>query len=420
MFRCLGPSVLGLGHKDRRPKTEDRFGLRLRRVRNRGVQGRGFTLVELLVVIAIICVLVGLTIPAVNSAREAARRATCVNNLHQIGVALHAFSDAKKGEFPGNGRIVGGGPATPGTVSGWSFLVRLLPLMEYGGLYENLPITQTDPVTALQSTDDRIRMPTQIACDEVIGELGCPSNASDRRVAPTAPIGSKFALTNYKGIGATCMESLNVCRFPGASGTVSPPGPASPYDDKSKHPDGAIFPGQASRFRDFVDGTSHAVMCTETLDNASPGQSRWIFATDVILVGMPGPTWTKPSGSPNTQAAPITFAPYTGSDPPYWAPTGFVLGQYGPDNGNATYQTFKTFLALDFATRDIGTYPPFYNQPGNQANQPAFGPSAAHPLVVNHLFVDGSVQSLAKDIDVSIYMFLITRSGGDPYALTVP
>ena len=73
-------------------------------------QRRGFTLIELLVVIAIIAVLIALLLPAVQAAREAARRAQCVNNLKQIGLALHNYHDTV-GTFPPGGMSSGDGPA---------------------------------------------------------------------------------------------------------------------------------------------------------------------------------------------------------------------------------------------------------------------------------------------------------------------
>src|SRR5437660_551271 len=108
----------------------------------------GFTLIELLVVIAIIAVLIALLLPAVQSAREAARRSQCVNNLKQIGVAMHNYHSAIDVFPPGYISLTQTSqPDSPETGPGWSWGTMLLAYLEQRPLYDsvNFGLQITDP-----------------------------------------------------------------------------------------------------------------------------------------------------------------------------------------------------------------------------------------------------------------------------------
>ncbi len=144
---------------------------------------RGFTLVELLVVIAIIGVLVGLLLPAVQSAREAARRMQCSNNLKQMGLAVHNYADTFKyfpsgymGQPPQNcSALTNGSQALP---KGWGWGVFILPFMEQSNLYNALAPGELQTVCGI---------PTGAQANSAVGNANLQKTVLSFYVCPSAP-----------------------------------------------------------------------------------------------------------------------------------------------------------------------------------------------------------------------------------------
>lgn len=155
----------------------------------RSMPRSGFTLVELLVVIAIIGVLVGLLLPAVQAAREAARRMQCSNNLKQIGLAVHNYADTHKRFPPGN--ITDGNCCSVPSHTVWS--VAILPFIEQGNL--NARYDPTQPMeSAVNSFLRQQKMPS----------YNCPSDpiAGQLLVPDSGPHNNLTSMTSsYRGMG---------------------------------------------------------------------------------------------------------------------------------------------------------------------------------------------------------------------------
>ncbi len=394
------------------------------------IKKRGFTLIELLVVITIIGILIGILLPAVQAVREAARRTTCINNMKQIGIALHNFHSTQN-HFPGSGQITTSSGGGTSTVGGWSFLVMLLPYIEMGNLYNTLQISG-DPTqgTSGFSSQGTTNYGTnaQVATATSIPTYVCQSNPNAKYLDPNGQSGSPpaFALTNYKAMGATCMASLAF--------VTNRQSQAPPYGSASQHPDGAMYPGNGSRIGDIMDGTAHTIMCVETCDNT---QSVWTLGTDATLVGMPcsqDPQSTNPTGVITGFTNTPTTNGGSNSAGSFYMPQG-ATGTFD-DTGAITglqsgtpYSQFRTYLSFDFRLgvgADSGKYPPFNvgNQlsnvqgtggssyttavqtaetvsgqgapPSTTPNCPVYGPSSGHSAIVNHLMADGSVHCLSK------------------------
>ncbi|MDA1052295.1 MAG: DUF1559 domain-containing protein [Planctomycetota bacterium] len=156
----------------------------------------GFTLVELLVVIAIIGILVALLLPAVQAAREAARRMSCSNNLKQLGVALHNYHDTYK-RFPINYLNWQDGAVHKG-----SHVVRLFPFMEQQPMWDQFSAVWTGSPEDVRGSDNRLLR------QQVIPGLICPSDSHE------SVLQGERAVTNYLGsMGAQLMEDATGCGF---------------------------------------------------------------------------------------------------------------------------------------------------------------------------------------------------------------
>jgi prepilin-type N-terminal cleavage/methylation domain-containing protein/prepilin-type processing-associated H-X9-DG protein len=183
---------------------------------------RGFTLIELLVVIAIIGVLIALLLPAVQSAREAARRAQCVNNLKQIGLALHNYVESRN-VFPASYS------SYPGTQ--FSALSMILPYMEQTNVYNaiNFSVVYSDP-------SNTTAMMTNVA------PFLCPSDREN-------PMPARGAGTNYM---ANMGSGIVWQAAQGPNATMPPP-------------NGVFAANICRRLADVTDGTSQTAFFSERI-----------------------------------------------------------------------------------------------------------------------------------------------------------
>jgi prepilin-type N-terminal cleavage/methylation domain-containing protein/prepilin-type processing-associated H-X9-DG protein len=219
-------------------------------------RSRGFTLIELLVVIAIIGVLIALLMPAVQQAREAARRAQCANNLKQIGVALHLYTDVH-GFLPAGAYF--GGPKQ--NYFNGSILVRLLPYIEQLAMYDLFNFER--PSVEFQTFPDGSLLQSRIPSTYV-----CPSDPSPRIYSGKA-VPSYFA---SNGSAARINSPTCSCASPPPWNALA----ISPYDDYNIFSGPFTRVGHCTKLGDVVDGLSNTIFFGESMPLCTlHGQQGW-------------------------------------------------------------------------------------------------------------------------------------------------
>lgn len=334
----------------------------------------GFTLVELLVVIAIIGVLVALLLPAVQAAREAARRSQCTDNLHQLGIAIHNFHDVNK-KLPSSVRP----PAAP-TVRAGS-LIFLLPFIERQDLHDLYDYTKQ------WSNADNVRNVTS----KRVSVYECPSSPTSRSLLDIDPsVGTTQIVANGDyGVSVGVDPRLvpiaaaaYPAYYPAANGD-----PAYPLTiqgsvamtSTAAAPTNGLMPKNATvTFGDVTDGLSNTVAVFESAGRPLVYRRGALLGADPLTHHVQAGGWCRAasdilfagSNATGTTIPGVAFARTNGED---------IAGQAYP---HAVYGT-------------EGTSQPF----------------AFHKGGANVLFGDGVVKFLSDGTDIGIVAALVTRNG---------
>ncbi len=219
----------------------------------------GFTLIELLVVIAIIAILIALLLPAVQQAREAARRTQCKNNLKQLGLAMHNYHDVHKC-FPsgfindyGRAQNIANqdyvhkltGTSTTRSAAQWSWSAFVLPFIDLANNYTQLGVSDAFAAEALTQVSVQGLMQTPVTSFRCPSDTGPDiSRIGEYRPGDTAGARHDVALSNYVAVyGGSGGTNINLDASNGTAGVI--------YNDSKV------------RIRDVTDGTSNTIMVGE-------------------------------------------------------------------------------------------------------------------------------------------------------------
>jgi prepilin-type N-terminal cleavage/methylation domain-containing protein len=321
----------------------------------------GFTLVELLVVIAIIGVLVALLLPAIQAAREAARRSQCVNNLKQIGIAVQNYHDARK-VVPVSARPVG-----LTNLPRIAAITHILPYFEQVQLRQQFDLTKNwghiDNRTVVNTPIPTLQCPSDPESPDRLD--GLPENSpwaqeisSPTAYSPTVWVDKRLADQNL-------VDKTNV---DGAGNALDAPG-LMEYQNLNVS------------FKNVTDGLSNTILMAESAGRPARYFKGGVINPDLSTSRVNSGGWCRPASDLLIQ--------------------GWNIAEDEPLGTSAVNATNgEDIVASGYPHPYLSTY-------GTGA------PYAFHPGVNNHVFGDGSVRPINEDINIREYARLVTRDGAE-------
>jgi prepilin-type N-terminal cleavage/methylation domain-containing protein len=320
---------------------------------------RAFTLVELLVVIAIIGVLVALLMPAVQSAREAARRMKCGNNLKQIGLALHNYHD-RAGTFP------------MGTFGVFmhSWQLAILPEVEQANMMDKVIFASVN----LRGSGSSEGPNAALLDGWTAAYNWCPSTNTNRFCLRAGPKGERFSTSSYNGISGA---------------TIGPTNPADPTGDIRciagnqgyACANGALVPNRSVRIAAITDGTSNQLLVGES------------SAAGVTTGGVP----VEIRGSAEWGC---------------WIGCGAIAG---PPEPGGTYGWSSPWCRNITTIRyPVNMKTELTGAGGNHRDGTNNSLQSYHPNTTMSLRADGSVHPLSQNTDMAVLRNLSVRDDGTP------